>query len=174
MVYKVEKGAALTQQTTNEKCTKKSVFTFYFFRVSFQVRLKVSLLADPCTMKPCMFQKPPALISLISIVSWIPLGEAAGQCNFRGSDYGKMLTGHTYGTFKINRPSDCLIRCKKDPGCQSYNYKLEEKICELNNRSKETRPQDYITDLNRIYMTVKFIEGMFSRTPASIRLIHEY
>ena len=23
-------------------------------------------------------------------------------------------------------------------------------------------------------MTVKFIEGMFSRTPASIRLIHEY
>ena len=92
---KSKKGVGLTQRTTNEKCTKKSVITFHFFRVSFQV----SLLADPCTMKPCMFQKPPALISLISIVSWMILGEAAGQCNFRGSDYGKMLTGHTYETF---------------------------------------------------------------------------
>ena len=111
-------------------------------------------------MKPCMFQKLPTLIILLHTAFWI-LGKAAGQCNSRGSDYGKMLTGHTYETFKINRPSDCVIRCENDPGCQSYNYKLEEKICELNNRSKETRPQDYITDLTRIYMTVKFIKGLF-------------
>ena len=32
---------------------------------------------------------------------------------------------------------------------------------------------NYITDLTRIYMTVKFIEGMFSRTPTSIRLVYE-
>ena len=47
-------------------------------------------------MKPCMFQKLLALISLLRIVSWEPLGEAAGQCNSGGSDYGKALTGHTF------------------------------------------------------------------------------
>ena len=120
-----------------------------------------------------MFQKLLALISLLRIVSWIRLGEAAGQCNSGGSDYGKALTGHTFKKFKVNRPSDCVIRCENEPGCQSYNYKLEEKICELNSRSKETRPMNYITDLTRIYMTVKFIEGMFSRTPTSIRLVYE-
>ena len=124
-------------------------------------------------MKPCMFQKLLAPISLLRIVSWIPLGEAAGQCNSGGSDYGKALTGHTFKKFKVNRPSDCVIRCENEPGCQSYNYKLEEKICELNSRSKETRPMNYITDLTRIYMTVKFIEGLFSRTPTSIRLVYE-
>ena len=160
MVYVIEKDVALTQRTTNEKYTKNSVIAFNLFQVSFQVRLKVSLLADPCTMKDCMFQKLPSLIILLPTAFWI-LGKAAGQCNSRGSDYGKMLKGHTYETFKINRPSDCVIRCENDPGCQSYNYKLEEKVCELNNRSKETRPQDYITDLTRIYMTVQFIEGLF-------------
>ena len=124
-------------------------------------------------MKPCMFQKLLALISLLRIVSWVPLGKAAGQCNSGGSDYGKALTGHTFKKFKVNRPSDCVIRCENEPGCQSYNYKLEEKICELNSRSKETRPMNYITDLTRIYMTVKFVEGMYSRTAASIRFVHE-
>ena len=51
------------------------------------------------------------------------------------------------------------MRCENKPRCQSYNYVLEEKICELNNRSKEAGPEDYVTDPARIYMTVQYNRG---------------
>ena len=39
---------------------------------------------------------------------------------------------------------------------------MEENICELNNRSKEVRHEDYVTDEERIYMTVPFNKGKCS------------
>ena len=40
---------------------------------------------------------------------------------------------------------------------------MEENICELNNRSKvQVRPENYVTDPGRIYMTVPFNKGKFS------------
>ena len=39
---------------------------------------------------------------------------------------------------------------------------MEENICELNNRSKEVRPEDYVTDKERIYITVPFNKGKCS------------
>jgi len=39
---------------------------------------------------------------------------------------------------------------------------MGENICELNNRSKEIRPEYYVTDPGRIYMTVPFNKGKCS------------
>lgn len=89
----------------------------------------------------------------------IPYSKAAGQCSSGVSIYGKALKGLTIEKFKANRPFDCNIRCESEPKCQSFNYVLGENVCELNNRTKETRPANYVTDPARIYMTLQFNRG---------------
>ncbi|KAL9989354.1 hypothetical protein ACROYT_G003895 [Oculina patagonica] len=90
------------------------------------------------------------------LVSRITLGNAAEQCKTQGSFFKKALKRHTFDKFKVNRPDACIKRCQNKPNCRSLNYVMEDNICELNNRSKETSPDDYVTDQKRIYMTVPF------------------
>ncbi|KAL9989353.1 hypothetical protein ACROYT_G003894 [Oculina patagonica] len=98
------------------------------------------------------------LIVAISLylVSRMPQVKAAGQCGSQSSNYGGALKLHTFDKFKVSSPDVCITGCQNEARCQSINYVMEESICELNNRSKETRPDDYITDQKRIYMTVSF------------------
>lgn len=42
--------------------------------------------------------------------------------------------------------------CEKELKCQSYNFVIGQKVCELNNRNKEARPDDYKPDQTRFYM----------------------
>lgn len=98
----------------------------------------------------------------LCLVSRMTCVKAAGQCVSQASNYGKALKGHTFDKFKVPLPADCLTRCEDEPRCQSFNYVMEDNACELNNRSKEARPDDYVTDLTRIYMTVQFNRGMCS------------
>ncbi len=88
--------------------------------------------------------------------------KAAGQCGSQSSNYGGALKLHTFDKFKISSPDVCITGCQNEARCQSINYVMVESICELNNRSKETRPDDYVTDPHRIYMTVPFNRGMCS------------
>ena len=69
------------------------------------------------------------------------------------SIYQKMLRGHTFKTFKA-RPgsSDCRQACNGDIRCKSYNYVIFKDICELNNRTKEDRPGDFVDNKDRYYM----------------------
>ena len=89
----------------------------------------------------------------------IPYSKAAGRCSSGASIYGKALKGLTIEKFKANRPFDCTTRCESERKCQSFNYVLGENVCELNNRTKEARPDDYVTDPARIYMTLQFNRG---------------
>ncbi|KAJ7384403.1 hypothetical protein OS493_021814 [Desmophyllum pertusum] len=93
------------------------------------------------------------------LVSRIPHGKAADQCNSRITHYDKALKGHTFDKVKVNSPADCVIRCENELRCQSFNYAMAGRTCELNNRSKEARPEDYVTDPSRIYMTIQFNRG---------------
>ena len=70
--------------------------------------------------------------------------------------YQKMLKDHTFKIFKTRPLSlDCKEACKSDIRCQSYNYVMLEDICELNNRTKEARPGDFVKDVDRYYMEKK-------------------
>ena len=79
---------------------------------------------------------------------------ATQQCGFDTySIYQRMLKGHTYKTFQVRPDSlDCREACKSDVVCQSYNYVMFQDICELNNRTKEARPKDFVKDSKRYYM----------------------
>ena len=103
-----------------------------------------------------------SVATFLCLVSRIQHSDAAGQCKSQVSIFMKALTRHTIDMFKVNRPDVCIKRCMNEPKCQSINYVMEEGICELNNRSKEMRPEDYVTDPARIYMTVPFNKGMCS------------
>ena len=46
----------------------------------------------------------------------------------------------------------CLKECRLDLRCQSFNYVISKEMCELNNRTKEARPEDYVSDSDRYYL----------------------
>ena len=69
------------------------------------------------------------------------------------SIYQWMLKGHTYKTFQARPLSlDCREACNADVRCQSYNYLMFKDICELNTRTKEARPEDFVKNSERYYM----------------------
>ena len=49
-------------------------------------------------------------------------------------------------------PHECLMFCYSEFTCQSYNYVIIGKLCELNNRTKEARPGDFVRDETRFYV----------------------
>ena len=65
---------------------------------------------------------------------------------------GKALKGHTYKAVTVNRPFECVVLCENDHKCRSFNFFLPEKICEMNSKTKEEEPQDFVKDDLRFYM----------------------
>ncbi|KAL9958362.1 hypothetical protein ACROYT_G035368 [Oculina patagonica] len=87
-------------------------------------------------------------------MSRIGIFEAAGQCG-NSATYsvgGMFLRGHTFKTCKIDSSEACYFKCAEELRCQSYNVVIHQNICELNNRTKEARPEDFMPDRTRYYM----------------------
>lgn len=76
---------------------------------------------------------------------------ASPQCGGEYSIYGMMLQGHTFKTIKTLISFECLQACYDDVRCQSFNYVISQDVCELNDRTKEARPEDFLPDSNRYY-----------------------
>ena len=78
---------------------------------------------------------------------------AAGpQCNpAEQSVSGKALKGHTYKSKRVQDPYECLVFCNNEVACQSY-YVITGKICELNDRTREEKPDDFVQDETRFYL----------------------
>ena len=78
------------------------------------------------------------------------------QCGNGGdlySIYQMMLKGHTYKTFKTTPGTlECREACLADDRCKSYNVVMFIAMCELNNRTKEARPEDFVKNEDRYYM----------------------
>ena len=96
---------------------------------------------------------PKFWLSVAFLMSRIGIFEAAGQCNQVEYSIGQMyLRGHTFKTYKVGWPHDCFFKCDEEVTCQSYNFHIGQKVCELNNRTKEARPEDFMPDQTRFYM----------------------
>ena len=78
----------------------------------------------------------------------------AKQCSKQSqevSQFGMMLQGNIFKRMK--KPSYvCLKECRLDLRCQSFNYIISKDTCELNNRTKEARPDDFVPDPDRYYL----------------------
>ncbi|XP_068673764.1 uncharacterized protein [Montipora foliosa] len=71
------------------------------------------------------------------------------QCNT--GEIGMFLNGHTFKTVQVGLPYECSRVCDQEARCQSYNVLFSRNLCELNSRTKEARPNDFLPDLNRFY-----------------------
>ena len=58
------------------------------------------------------------------------------------SIYGWKLQGHIYKTMIANFGYECLLTCRQDKRCQSFNWVISLHMCDLSNRTKEARPED--------------------------------
>lgn len=79
------------------------------------------------------------------------LGTADDQCTARIAPIGTALKGLFFKKINVTGPYMCDVECEQERICQSYNYNIEEKICELNNRTKEARPENFQADPARFY-----------------------
>ena len=95
------------------------------------------------------------------IISWISLVNAGGQCRSQLSINGETLKGHSFASSLVNSAIECFIKCENEPKCQSYNYFISRKLCELNNRTKDAKPLDLVPDPDGLYMTRWFDRGKF-------------
>ena len=92
-----------------------------------------------------------AVLSFLAL-SWKCHGEAADQCPAQQPIHGKALKGFTFKTLVSSSPLECLVDCHYEDRCQSYNYVSKTNICEMNNRTKEAKPEQFVSDPDRFYM----------------------
>ena len=94
-----------------------------------------------------------SFFTALFLISLMFRGIACQQCHRINSIYQMMLKGHTYKTFKTTPGTpECRDICLADDRCQSFNVVTFIAICELNNRTKEARPEDFAKDEYRYYM----------------------
>ena len=75
-------------------------------------------------------------------------GKAKGEVSI----LGMTLQGHIFKKVTKAALGDmCLRECYQDIRCQSFNYVFTEDICELSNRTKEARPEDFVPNSERYY-----------------------
>ena len=75
----------------------------------------------------------------------------AQQCPSKRSISGWMLQRHVYKTMLTDIGLPCWLACRTDDRCQSFNFVISSRMCELNTRTKEAKPEDFIRDPDRYY-----------------------
>ena len=100
------------------------------------------------------FVKKIFYLAALLVMSQVSYKAEAKQCskqNQEASKFGMMLQRHTFK--RITTPSYvCLRECRLDLRCQSFNYVISKEMCELNNRTREARPEDFVPDPDRYYI----------------------
>ena len=77
----------------------------------------------------------------------------AEQCGTEYSIFGMMLMRHNFKTMKTSSAMECLHACRDDVRCQSLNYVIREDSCELNDRTNKAKPEHFVPDSFRYYLT---------------------
>ena len=81
------------------------------------------------------------MICFFLFASFVDCVTTDDQCWAEINIQGMRLEGFVFTRTSASAPHICNVRCEQEIACQSYNYNRKEKICELNNRAKEARPE---------------------------------
>ena len=82
---------------------------------------------------------------LVFVVLVLNLAAAKDQWRTEVNIQGRALKGFAFKILLTTAPYLCDVKCEQEITCQSYNYNRENKICELNNRTKEARQENFIS-----------------------------
>jgi len=103
----------------------------------------------------------PVLLALFHVLHEV----AAQQCSANGqkreaSIFGMMLQRHIFKRITgATLGNVCLQECYRDVRCQSFNFVISQDMCELNNRTKAARPENFVADPERYYFTRDWKRG---------------
>ncbi|XP_015760564.1 PREDICTED: uncharacterized protein LOC107339768 isoform X2 [Acropora digitifera] len=86
----------------------------------------------------------PALQIILSLFLFPSVTSAVESCRNVYSQSGYALIHHAYKSFFTRRLASCYMSCNTQPTCQSLNYNLADKTCELNNDIKYFRPKYFV------------------------------
>ena len=90
-------------------------------------------------------QKKKAVMHIILSLFLFPsVTSAVESCRNVYSQSGYALIHHAYKSFFTRRLASCYMSCNTQPTCQSLNYNLADKTCELNNDTKYFRPKYFV------------------------------
>ena len=95
-------------------------------------------------------------IAFLFILSQMFTETLSQQCINGGSQKsisGWKLQNHVYKTLKANFGYECVLICRQDSRCQSFNWVISLNMCEFSDRTKEARPEDFVPDPDRYYYT---------------------
>ena len=101
-------------------------------------------------MLPMLFKKAKLAVVLL-VLSNVRYSGTSYCIQTENSIKSMMLRQYVFKTFKAPTSLGCLVACEEDVRCQSFNYIITRDICELNNRTKEARPEHFISNANRYY-----------------------
>ena len=93
--------------------------------------------------------------AVIFLICCIFLQACADNLHCKGvrSISGMMLKDHVFQEHSAANFMACSQLCISNIRCQSINYVMNRHLCELNSRTKEARPEDYVQDADRMYLT---------------------
>lgn len=99
-----------------------------------------------------------AVLGVSQLFCNVEAQQCSRQSQKEASQFGMMLQRHIFK--RMTAPSYvCLKECRLDLRCQSFNYVISKEMCELNNRTKEARPEDFVPDPDRYYFRRDFGRG---------------
>ena len=113
------------------------------------------LASEPSQWRSCSVSM--GLVFTLLVMCQMSYELDAQQCRNEYSIRGMMLKRHIFVARKSANWLKCVDRCNHDIRCQSFNYVISQGICELNTRTKEARPEDFVPDSDRFY--IKRLDG---------------
>ena len=90
-----------------------------------------------------------SFLILLASLFFMEFATAKNPCK---TEPGMVLKGFVFKKVPVTASHVCDITCERETICQSYNYVIGEKSCELNTRTKEARPENFQPDDLRFYM----------------------
>ena len=105
-------------------------------------------------MSPCEDMIITAMFTLLCYTSQATFSSGA-QCEEAARSIpNRVLEGHAFFTKQSPNIEDCVMSCvARDPLCESTNYYRQTKVCELNDKTAESNPEDLVDYEWAIYMT---------------------
>ena len=91
------------------------------------------------------------LFPVICLAAFFRQTLAGQSCKDHHSVHGFALVNHVYKSFTADRLAICYSACNTQPSCQSVNYDLVDKTCQLNNDSKHYRAKYFVEKATSVY-----------------------
>ena len=115
----------------------------------------------------------PVLLALYHVLH-VVIGQQCSPSEQKreASILGMMLQGHIFKKITgATLGNVCLQECYRDVRCQSFNFVIYQEMCELNNRTKEARPEDFVPNSAEYYFRRDWGRGEFYATGKKINFM---